>query len=603
MKRTLALIFVLVMCLGLFVGCGSDGEANKESGGATSTASTENNAGNSGSDGIFSLADVVYKNGDNSVYRFVRPEGDVESNNKAVWLMKQFKAAGINFKNVSDLEDGTDTYEILVGRTNRPETQQAREYLIANAGGRVNDYIICTIGKKIVIYGMSKEALDAACTYFAENCIKAEGVKGGIKKMFVTEGDFVDATVNGAKLGNFVFVKQRYNESYLTQQQMEATNTVLTEKAGYCLDIVEDHNEASDYEIIIGNANREGATSAASKDEYSIKIAGKKVYLNGGSPAAKALAISEFEKLLLAGDVTDAMSVTGSYSATVASYDTSTYFRPTWTDDFDEAVGDHETGIDLTKWAWGTDASPGHNGRMSVRSQSSEHLGVYDGMLNFCAAYDESNYYGFKLLTKNKMTFRYGILEMSAILPDSGNKGGFWISLWANSYDPGNSAAFMTEVNVVEMFGNSASEASNLHGWSKGDAASKTYYSEYWAPQGVAEHWSLDGSFSGDKRYECQGSKFNNELHTFTYIWEEDLCAFACDGNLYFSINPNEKELWQETFNQPIYLILSMATCFEQQASCPADDDPVWLESNNFQIDYVHIYQKENGKHALNYFS
>lgn len=590
MKRTLSLIFVLAMCLTLFVGCG--GEDKKNDGGT---------ANNSTNDGIFSTADVTYldANGE-AVYSIIRPEGDETANGYAVSLFKKFKQIGVNAKNISDTNsDGTDAYEILVGKTNRPETKQAREYLIATSGGRVNDYIVCTIGKKIVVYGMNDDSLSEAVNYFSDNCMKAEGVKGGIKQIVATQGNFTDITINGTKLGNFVFVRQRYNESYLTQQQIESTNNVLTAKAGYCLEIVEDHKEANDCEIIIGNAARDGVTAVSNKDEYSIKIAGKKVYLNGGSPAARAMAVSEFEKMLLAGAVTDANGVTGSYNATITSYDKANYYTTAWSDDFEEAVGDHETGIDLTKWRFATDSSEGHNGRRSVRSQSAEHLLVGNGMLNFHAAYDDQNYYGFKLNTAGKMTFKYGILEMSAILPDSGTKSGFWISLWANSSDPESPSAFFTEVNVVEMFGNSASEASNLHGWLRSNMGE--YYRDYWEPQGVATHWSLDGSFSGDKRYECQGSKFNNELHTFTYIWEDDLCAFACDGNLYFSLNPNDKELWAETFNQPIYLILSMATGFAQQASCPADDDPVWQNSNNFQIDYVHIYQKDNGKHQINW--
>lgn len=591
MKRILSMIFVLAMCLTLFVGCGGSEDKKSDSG----------TASNGANDGIFSTADVTYldANGE-AVYSIVRPKGDEIANGFAVSMIKKFKQIGVNTKNTSDsASDGTDAYEILIGKTNRPETKQARDYLIANIGGRVNDYLVCTIGKKIVIYGMGEDSLSEAIKYFTDNCLKAEGVKGGIKQVVATQGEFAEVTINGTNLGNFVFVKQRYNESYLTQQQIEETNKMLTAKAGYNLDIVEDHNSATDYEIIVGNAAREGVEAISDKDTYSVKIAGNKVYLNGGSPAAKAMAVSEFEKMLLAGAVTDANSVTGSYNATVTSYDKSDYYTAAWTDDFDEAVGDHETGIDLTKWAWGTDSSNGHNGRKSVRSQRAEHLLVCDGMLNFHAAYDAEYYYGFKLVTKEKMTFKYGILEMSAILPDSGDSSGFWISLWANSSDPESPSAFFTEVNVVEMFGNSASEASNLHGWLRSNM--NEYYQAYWEPQGIADHWSLDGSFSGDKKYACPGSKFNNELHTFTYIWEDDLCAFACDGNMYFSINPSENELWAETFNQPIYLILSMATGFQSQASCPADDDPVWQESNNFQIDYVHIYQKDNGKHQMNF--
>ena len=197
MKKILALLFILTMCLGLFVGCSGDGD--KPAG---------NTASNSTDDGIFSTADVKFadENGD-LVYRIVRPEGDDDLNMKAAYLFKQVKnKINISLKNVADTEDGTDKYEILLGRTNRPESAQARNYLIDTAGGRVNDFIICTIGKKIVIDAMSLDALQAACDYFAENFAKVEGVTGGIKYVNVTEGNFPEATVNNVKLGKFSFV-------------------------------------------------------------------------------------------------------------------------------------------------------------------------------------------------------------------------------------------------------------------------------------------------------------------------------------------------------------------------------------------------------------
>ncbi len=580
MKKAITLFLVLVLCLGVLAGCGGN-----EKGGDSASVGAAN-------DGIFSTADVKYvdANGE-SVYRIVRAEGG--DSTIAGYVFKQFKSSvGANIKNVSDAEDGNDVYEILVGDTNRPETAKAKQYLFEKVGGRFGDYIICTIGKKIVIYSRSDDALMEGCKYFGENYCKPEGVKGGIKYTYAMQGNFVDAKINGVGLGQFVFVKQRYNESYITQNQIDEANKLLINKTGYKLEIVEDHNDATDYEIIIGDCKRNGVHKIEDRNTYSIVISGKKVYLNGGSPSAKAMAVSEFAKLVTAGAVTDADSVqNASYTTAVAGYDASKWYSVTWADDFDYVEG-HETGIDFSKWAFSTEgASEGHNGRNSKRAKTQDKLYVADGMLNFYACFDDESYYGFKLQTKNMMTFKYGVLEMSAILPDSGNNSGFWISLWANSYDPDNPAAYMTEVNVVEMFGNSTSEASNLHGWLKSNKQDP----------GHGNHWSLDGSHSNQKKYYCPEGKFNDGLHTFAYIWDENTCAFACDGNVYFSVDLNDEEIWKETLTQHIHIILSQATGFASQASCPADDDPVWNTTNNFQVDYVHIYQKNDGVSEIRY--
>lgn len=585
MKKTFCFILSLILCFSILVGCsdknGSKSQSDKEQ-----------------VDNIFSTADIKYDDGNGeSVYSIIRPEGDEAANDIAVRLFKAFKSQlNLKIKNSSDTEDGTDKYEILVGNTNRQETETARDYLVKNIGGRVNDYIICTINKKIVIYGMSNSALSAACDYFEKNFLKSEGVKNGISHTNKTEGSFSESTINGVKLSEFRLVKQRFNESYLTQKQMEDASTLLTEKTGYVLSITEDHLAEREYEIIVGNANRNGVTKITNDDEYSIKISGKKVYLNGGTPAAKAIAVSEFAKMLVAGSVTDADSRTGKYSETIKLYDSAKYHIPTWIEDFNVVSSDDPTGLNMNNWKFGTDTAEGYGGRTAVRTKDPNYLYVKDGMLNFYSYYDDEKYYGFKLTTAGKVTFKYGIVEMSAILPHGDS---FWAALWAQSSDKNSISAFMNEVNIVEMFGNSSSFAANLHGWPLGTPESKARYEEVWKPQGVPEHWSLDSGFSGQKKYYCPEGKLNDCLHTYSYIWDKDQCAFACDGNVYFSINPNDKEVWKETFNQCIFLILSQATGFASRGTCAPDNDPAWQESNNFQIDYIHLYQLNDGEHIL----
>lgn len=583
MKRIICLFFSLVMCFSLFVGCSGD-----------SKSSDSNNDQNS----IFSTDDIMFvdKNGD-SVYSIIRPDGNETANQFAVKIFKALKAkVNVNAKNSSDIDDGTEKYEILIGDTNRPETEKVRDYLVKNVGGRFKDYIVCTIDKKIVIYGMSVDALSAACDYFEQNFIKPEGVKGGILHTYKTEGQFLEPTINGVKLSEFQFVRQRFNESYVTQKQLEDANALLTEKAGYLLPIKDDSAKESEYEIIVGNADRNGVAKSTDNDEYSIVISGKKVYLNGGSPAAKAMAVSEFAKMLVAGSVTDNSSTKGKYSEAVKAYDSSKYHVPTWTEDFDVVYPDHPTGINLKYWKFGKDTAEGYNGRTSVRTEDPQKLFVKDGMLNFYASYDDEHYYGFKLQTAGKVTFKYGILEMSAILPHG---DAFWVALWGQSSDKNSISAFMNEVNIVEMFGNSASYSANSHGWPQGTAAAKDRYNEVWKPQGVPEHWSLDSGYSGQKKYYCPEGNFNSGLHTFSYVWYKNQCTFACDGNAFFSINPNDKDLWNETFNQCINILLSQATGFKSRGTCSQDNDPVWLESNNFQIDYIHLYQLNDGEHIL----
>ena len=407
--RITCLLLVVLVTLGLFAGCGAE--------------DTDSDPENTDS-GIFSTDDVKFvdENGE-SVYTIIRPENGDSS--AAGVVFKGIKSnVGIVAKNVTDASDGADKYEILVGDTNRPETAQVKEYFKNAVKGRVNDYIICTVGKKIVIYGMSVDALNLAAHYFTDNFAKKDGVKGGIEYIYQTEGNFIDGNINGVSINNFKFVRQRFNESYITTNQLNESIELIKQKTGFIVEIVEDNIAESEYEIIVGNADRSGVTEIADNDQYSITISGKKVYLNGKTPSARAMAVSEFAKMVCAKDITDADTIVGSYSQAFASYDAAETYAPTWTDDFDTVSSTHETGIDLNKWAWGLDGKIGHN-RRSVRTQDADKLFVHDGKLNFFASYDDKYYYGFKIQTKDKMEFKYGVLEMSAVLPDSGNTGSF----------------------------------------------------------------------------------------------------------------------------------------------------------------------------------
>lgn len=580
--KLVCLLLCALFIFGCFIGCGK-----------TDTATQSSPSTNT----VFSTDDVKFIDENNeSVYDIVRPENGAMD--IAGYLFKQMKEKlGIASKNISDSNDGSDKYEILVGFTNRPESATAKQYLIDNIGGRSDDYIIATIGKKIVILGMTEDATQKATEYFVANYLKIEGVRGGVNYTYATEGDFINRKINDTNIGKFVVVKQRFNESYVTQYAIEETIDEINEKTGYELPIVEDHIAETDCEIIVGDCSRGGVAKVTDRDTYTITISGKKVYLNGGSPSSRAMAVSEFAKMLLSGDVTNQNSLDGSYAEAIANYDKTTTYTLSWNDDFDTPSDTHPTGVDLTKWAFSGDGAEGHNGRKSVRSQDPNHLFVDNGMLNFYASYDEQNYYGFKIQTYDKTQFRYGILEMSAILPHG---DAFWIALWAGVLDKYNPVAFSSEINVVEMFGNSATFASNLHGWK--NKHQTELYESVWAPLGIATHWSLDASYSNDKKYACPEGNFNDGFHTFSYVWTENMNGFACDGNLFFSIDPNEKELWKETFSQPIFIILSQATCFATGSGRNmADDAPEWQESNNFQIDYVHVYQKDDGLHTLEY--
>ena len=574
MKRFIVLLMSVILCFGLFVGCGSG-----------DTASNNGSEGGSVSDGVFFKGDVKFITGDNeAVYIIVRPDGNDDATAVSQIVFKKYKdVTGATAKNQSDASDGTDKYEILIGDTNRPETATAKQYLAEKVGRRYDDFIVCTIGKKIVIYSQSKKGLQSAADYFVSNYLKKDGFSGGILYTEAAKGEFTDVNINGVNIAYFRIVRPHFNFSYLVQLEIDnLINTVYT-KMGYMLDCVHDeYAKDYDYEIIIGDVSFTGSEKISDLDSYKVTVDGKKVYLNGGSAYATAMAVSEFTKLL-ATDVTDSVSKAGSYNDNVKNYDKNT-LKYAWGDDFN---GD---ALDTSKWYQSTmkeSGTKGENGKTSVRSDNPNDVYVNDGKFHICARQDEQYYYGGRITSQKTMRYKYGYLEMSAVLPHGSD---FWVALWACG-DAGQATSdqmnMYPEIDVVECFGNSAMYYANCHSW-------PTMYGE----QNGLVHTSLDDTHANEKKYQCPDSKRLTEtFHTYGMMWTPDAMTFVCDADPYFTYNFRDDNEDKNTFNQEMYLIISMALGFENNSTSINNATPDdWEYTNKYIVDWVNIYQKDDGK-------
>ena len=574
--KKLSLILCLVLLVTMFAGCGGKGDG-KDSAGAAN-------------DGIFSTATVNYKNNEGKAnYSVVRAENSSEESTAAALLIfQQFKKQqGLNIKNINDSNDGADKYEILIGDTNRPESAQVKQWLRANVGDRYLDYVIATVGKKIVIQAISQEGIANASQYFVENYLKADTVKGGIKYVYKTEGNFENLTVNGVPFGKFVFVRPHYNSSFMTYDQIEKLIETVYQKTGYKPAINDDTvTEEAEYEIIVGDCTRPNVTKIENDDEYTVKISGKKIYVNGGNHPATTIAVAELAKKMAGKtELTDADSFSGSYSQTVGSYDTATYYTPKFWDDFDVTTGDtyNANGLDTNKWKLTTESSTGKNGYKATRSTDPSRVYVADGLFQIHPYfdYDTNTYYGGFLRSQNQMDFTYGYIEYSARIPDG---PGFWTALWLRCSD--HSGSSRPEIDIAESFGNSKSFAFNLHTWPGNEAE-----------QFGVTHTSLDGNkkYSDKKKLCPDGKRFNDDFHTFGMLWTPEVAWATCDGVPYFKYTMGDKETDSWCFGKLMNICISMAVGFERCEGDPltASQD-VWENNAVYLVDWIYVYQLDD---------
>lgn len=574
-KKLLCLAAAALMLVGIFGGCGKKNDSS--SGGDSSyTASAD--------EGIFSKEKVNWYDDAGDVrYKIVRPEGD-DSKLTAIstYLFKQVKTELGNLKNIMDSEDGTDAYEILVGDTNREETAKAKTYLKNKTGRRYDDYIIATIGKKIVIYSQSVDKLQTAAEYFAANFLKKEGIDGGIEYVCEAAGEYTEATVNGTLAGLFTIVRPSYNFSYLAQAEINNMVDELLKVSGYKLEVKKDGDFAeSEYEIVVGDTNRGDTAATTNPDEYIIKINGKKIYLNGGSPHAVAMAVSEFAKLIEKGNVEDSMSVTGSYSTTISGYDLSKTYTLQWYDDFNGSE------VDSTKWyimEGGEFGRMGKNGKFS--GMAKENVFLKEGMLYIIGTESDTDYRGGTVSTNGKMRYQYGYMEKSSLVPDG---DGFWSLLWLCGKS---GYMYMSpEIDVNECFGNASITAANCHAWPTNLGSS----------MGL-EHTSLDGKYSNEKKFICpDGKKLSDEFHTYGFLWTDEAMTFMIDGDVFFSYQTNTTEADIDAFvNSSMYAMLSYSVGRDNNSldisNCTPDE---WQNTNKFITDWIYLYRLQDGKGNL----
>lgn len=299
--RTISLLLALitlVSAMSALAGCGGDSEETTEP-----TADTTVEPSVEETEPVDELQPIMYA--DLANYFIVRPEKNSELLlDKINTLYQKLKTkVAIGYKD-DFYREGTPIYsmgeyEILVGKTNRPETAQFLADL------KYNDYGFAQIGKKIVIAGHSDDATISAIAAFMDQVIlKKESEDGVFYKSemdYLKRKDYDIGTVNvaGVPIANYRIVyPKKNNQSEKIAAQIIAD--VVATTSGIVIDVVNDGEEATEYEILVGATNRHTESEIAAMGaklgatEAVIKFDGKKIAIYGVTSTAILVAANEF---------------------------------------------------------------------------------------------------------------------------------------------------------------------------------------------------------------------------------------------------------------------------------------------------------------------
>jgi beta-glucanase (GH16 family) len=243
----------------------------------------------------------------------------------------------------------------------------------------------------------------------------------------------------------------------------------------------------------------------------------------------------------------------------------------TWSDEFESEV--------INTQYWGYDTADGcqldtngslcgwGNNELQYYTTREENARIEEGKLIITAKKESPFYQGkaytsARMVTKNKVDFKYGRVDVRAKLPVG---QGLWPAIWMLSTD--NAYGTWPASGEIDIMENIGSEPNKVFG-------TIHYGHDFW-------------------RYDSQNLAidtidFSEDFHIYTVLWTEDCILFQVDGidvgvpNTRSSVLPTT---WP--FDQDFHLILNVAV----GGNLPGNPSFSTQFPQTMEVDYVRVYQ------------
>ncbi|HBM79886.1 MAG TPA: glycoside hydrolase [Clostridiaceae bacterium] len=230
-----------------------------------------------------------------------------------------------------------------------------------------------------------------------------------------------------------------------------------------------------------------------------------------------------------------------------------------WNDEFNSnAVDDKywtlQNGGDL----WG-------NNELQYYTDREENCYIKDGKLiirGLKEDYRNHQYTSARIVTKEKLEFLYGKIEVKAKFPEgNGLFPAIWLLPCENNYGDGKKNG---EIDLVEILGNDP----------------EVIY-------GVA-HYSLKNQNRSYKRYSDGITNFSMGFHVYSIEWSPQEIKWMVDDKAYFSLNLMRTfDKTYNPFNKKMYLIMNLAI----GGNWPGNNLGKTTFPSYVEIDYVRYYK------------
>ena len=236
-------------------------------------------------------------------------------------------------------------------------------------------------------------------------------------------------------------------------------------------------------------------------------------------------------------------------------------YKLIWSDEFNGNI------VNTSYWTFETGTGYGGWGNNEWQYYKQENAWLDNGSLIIEARkenYSGSDYTSARIITKEKESFKYGRIDIRAILPEG---QGIWPALWMLG-DNISSAGWPKcgEIDIMEMIGGNNRE-NTTHG---------------------TLHWDNNGEhiYEGES-YSLTSGIFADKFHVFSIIWDETSISWLVDEIQFYEhdITPDH----MSEFHQKFFLIFNVAV----GGNWPGYPNETTIFPQQMKVDYVRVFQSE----------
>lgn len=487
---------------------------------------------------------------------------------------------------------GDGEKEILIGLTNRKESEEAYAKLTGNRVNYYDDYIICVSGNKICIVAASTEALEDAVKFFIDTFLSESDEGHTIPSNYQylrAEAYETNMSIAGVDVANYVFVCEEY-PSRMIYSGLEEIRDAVYDKTGYKVPIICTANpELYKYRI-------EAYVSGDNVNDYSVKASDTGITVIGGHTYSVNAGLHALASNINNIPKNRVIDIPKNYYCS-GKYDKNTFntdgYKLVWQDEF------NGTEIDWNYWEKPISAK-GYATYGADAGTKAENVSVKNGNLVLAATSEETDkgtaYWGVDL--NANFDFQFGLVEIKAKI-NSGTA--CWPAFWFNGTKT-LERNYNGEIDAFEFFGTDMILKSQLHSWWTSGRSIPGLAST--DGQNAAGHIQHLSEADGNARKSLDGKPLSADYHTYSMEWTPEYIRFACDGQVYctseltsmlkhpiYGYSMNEKMAF---LNKSVHLILSTSVGRKssENGGVPGPDENTVLP-NYFYVDWVHIYQQD----------